>query len=61
MVDSPYLLEEKIETNKWLQVIRGNSRQILPMTWVSNQPMAEEVSITANVQFEGLPFNTCWT
>jgi Plus-3 domain len=43
-VNSPYMLEEKFETNKWLQVIRGNSRQIMPMIWVSNKPITEEVN-----------------
>jgi hypothetical protein len=42
-INSPYKLEEKIETNKWLQVVRGNSRQIMPLTLVSNHPFAEEV------------------
>eukprot|EP00884_Botryococcus_braunii_P003974 jgi/Botrbrau1/13578/Bobra.0307s0002.2 len=41
-VESPYLLEGKFETNKWLQVVRGNSRQTMPMIWVSNQDMLDE-------------------
>lgn len=41
------MLEEKYETNKWLHVTRGNSRQIMPMILVSNQPFKEEVSAGA--------------
>lgn len=46
-LSSPYMLEEKFETNKWLVVMRGNSRQLMPMTLVSNQPFTEEVSDVA--------------